>query len=519
MTALFDVESVPLAPADRGTGRRGVRNAARQARTTSAPPWAQWKRMSLTARCIKFLEEYCRPSKGHHHGQALKVAGFQSDWLEEVLVPGVTSSALTLPRGQGKSTFTGGVATWGLFDPEVAEQFGGQPQIPVVATGLKQARRGVYGAAVAFTRNHPELDDRCIRYTAAGDERIVVPFNFEGEMFPVADDVDTLQGLDPMMALIDEVGFISVEAWDSLLLAGGKRPRSLTIGLGTRNPADVPNALDHLVAQLATHGAIDGFVFVDYSADPGCDPDDRAQWIKANPAIEAGFLDIEAIASARKLSPAASFKCFRLNVKGGSITGWLGADGPAHWDATARTIQLDPDEATYIGVDKSAYNDCSAVAALQRVGADLWQCTVRIFYPEGGAISHAAVKDYLRELHETLNVEGIGYDDRYFVEGAQELEEEGLPLIKVPQTPQRMVPAYSNLYRDIVTHTLLHEDDPVLRSHVLGAVPVVQATGGFTLGKNRSHGKIDGIVALGIARSLTSVEIEHDPDDESFRIW
>jgi phage terminase large subunit-like protein len=525
--SLFEVDSLPIAPADRGTWRRGTRNAARQAKTTSAPPWAEWRRMSLPARCVRFLETYCIPSKGHRHGAPLTVAGWQSDYLEQILATGVTSSGLTLPRGNGKSTFTGGLGLWALVDPAVAEEFGGQPQIPVVATSLKQARRGVYGAAVAFSRNHPEIDDRVIRYTAAGDERIVAPFNFEGELFPVADDVDTLQGLDPMIALIDEFGFVSVAAWDSLLLAGGKRPRSLTIGLGTRNPDDTPNALDHLVAQLVTHGNVDGFVFVDYSADPGADPDDRSQWLKANPALAAGYLEENALATARKLSPAASFKCFRLNIKGGAITGWLGADGPAHWDATnaahrpgttSPTITLDPDEPTLIGVDKSAYNDCSAVAALQRYGPDAWQCVVRIFHPEGGAISHAAVKTYLRELAAELNVEAIGYDDRYFVEGAQELEDEGLPLVKVPQTPQRMVPAYSHLYRDIITHRLFHDDDPVLRSHVLGAVPVVQASGGFTLGKNRSHGKIDGIVALAIARSLTSVELEHAPADESFRI-
>jgi phage terminase large subunit-like protein len=515
--SLFEIEALPLAPSDRNA-RRGVRNAARQVTTTAAPPWASWPAMSLTARAQRWIETYCVPAKGHGHGKPIKLARFQLDWLEEVLAGEVSASAMTLPRGQGKSTFGGGVGLWALFDEVVAEQFGGQPQIPVVATTLKQARRGIYGAALAFTKHHPDLTDRALIYTAAGEERIVVPYNSDGEMFPIADDVETLQGLDPSVSLVDEIGFISIGAWDSLLLAAGKRERSLTLGLGTRSPDDTPNALDHLCAQLEAHGKIDRFLLVDYSADPDADPSDRDQWRKANPAIGEGYLEMDALEQAFKLSPPASFRVFRLNIKTGSHTGWLGIDGPVHWDAGNTAVELDPDVPTLVGVDKSAYNDCSAVAALQHnPETDRWKAKVWIFIPEHGSIDHGEVKALLRQLHADHDLVGIGYDDRYFVEGAQELADEGLPLVKVPQSPARLVPAFSHLYRAIVEHRLDHDDDPILRGHVLSAVPVLQSTGGFTLSKNKSRHKIDGIVALGIARTLDG--LEHDPyTADSFQI-
>ena len=502
--------SVPELDTRRDKSRRknatGVRNAERRVASTERAPWESWPKMSLPARAVRFMETFCIPSKGHSPGKPLKVAGWQGDWLEDVLAPGVEASALTLPRGQGKSTFCGAFATWCGFDPAVAEEFGGQPDIPVIATTLKIARKSLYGAVVAFRRNHPDLLDRSLQYTASGEERVVIPFNTHGEIYPSAADADTLQGLDPLVAFVDEIGFISIEAWDALLLAAGKRPRSLTLGLGTRNPSDDPNALDHLVAQVEAHGGIDGFVLVDYSADPDASSSDRAQWRKANPAIEAGYLRESALESALALSPDAAFRCFRLNLKTGAHHGWLGVDGPTVWADTEGVVTFDRDATTWLGVDKSAYSDSSAVIALQHVG-DRWLVKARVFLPDP-TVDHHAVRQHIRAMCSEHHVAAVGYDDRYFVEGAQELADEGLPLVQVPQTPARLVGPYSHLFADFVSRRIVHEPDPVFRAHVLGAVAKLDSTGGFTLAKGRSRTHIDAAVALGIARAVSGIEAE-----------
>lgn len=496
------------------------RNAKSKVQDTSLPPWSSWGKSSLPARCKRFIETYCIPAKGAFHGQPIKLAQWQMDWVEEILAPGVDSSAITLPRGQGKSTFSGALATWALYDTAVSDAFGGQPDIPVVAVTLRQAKKGVYGAALAFRKGHPDLFNRSMEYTASGLERIIVPFNGDGEMYPIASDVDALQGLDPSFALVDELGFIDIECWDSLLLAGGKRPRSLVVGLGTRNPEDVPNALDHLVSAVELSGAIPGFVLVDYSADADSAIDDRAQWHKANPALAAGYLRESALEQALALSPAPAFRTFRLNQKTGSQTGWLGAHGPSLWDDSTETFEMDPEEVSFIGVDKSAYGDCSAVVVTQPDSHGRWLTKARIFFPEGGAIDHSAVKDHLRDLNSRLRVGAVGFDERYFVEGAQELEDEGLPMVRIPQTPQRLVPAFSALYEDFVEGRLVHDDDPVFRAHVLGAVPKLDQSGGFTLAKGRSKVKIDAAVALGIARAAA---LSYVPEDvytlDSFKVY
>lgn len=496
------------------------RNAKSKVLDTSRPPWEAWRTHSLPARAKRFVETYCIPSKGATFGQPIKVAQWQMDWLEEILTPGVGASAITLPRGQGKSTFTGAVATWALFDPAVAAEFGGQPDIPVIAVTLKQARKGCYGAAVSFRKNHDDLLNRSIQYTASGEERLVVPFNYDGELYPIASSVDGLQGLDPMIALVDELGFIQLEEWDSLLLAGGKRPRSLILGLGTRNPEEVPNALDHLVEQVELQGEIEGFVLVDYSAEPNTAIDDRAQWYKANPALQAGYLRVEALEQALALSPAPAFQTFRLNIKTGSQTGWLGVYGPQWWDESTEAFEFDPLAPSFIGVDKSAYGDCSAVVVCQQDNHQRWLNKARIYVPDSGGIDHAAVRNYIRELCSELNVCVIGYDSRYFVEGAQELADEGLPMVEIPQQPHRMIPAYSAMYEDFVNGTFIHHNDPAYRAHMLGAVAKLDISGGFTLAKGRSKVKIDAAVATGIARAAAFTYEAAEPITlESLRFW
>src|SRR3990167_6287323 len=147
-------------------------NAAKRVADLSQGPWKAWKIRTRHGRAIRFIETYCRPAKGKGHGSPLKLAGFQKEFLEEALAAGIDAAVLQTPRGNGKSSLGGAIATWGVFDDD--------------DTGIAQPR-------------------------------IVVPFN-EGELFPIANETDGLQGLDPSLAIVDEMGFQPVESWGSLRL-------------------------------------------------------------------------------------------------------------------------------------------------------------------------------------------------------------------------------------------------------------------------------------------------------------
>src|SRR5262245_21085278 len=101
----------------RGT-TQGSGNAAKRVTTTTPGPWKRWRRSSRAARCIRFIEAYCVLPKGYGAGRLVRLARFQRDWLDEVLADGVTSAAMLVPRGNGKSTLLAGVALWALFDDD-----------------------------------------------------------------------------------------------------------------------------------------------------------------------------------------------------------------------------------------------------------------------------------------------------------------------------------------------------------------------------------------------------------------
>lgn len=500
--------------------RVGNTNATRKVADSSAPPWARWKVRRLDARCIKFIETQCAPVKGVGRGKPLKLARFQKEWISEVLTTDIDASVLTLPRGSGKSTFGGALATWALFDPVAAEAFGGAPSIPICATALKQAVRGVYGAALAFTKANTQLRSRSLIYSGSGEQRIVVPSNFDGECFPISSDVDGLQGLDPSLAVIDEAGFIDPAAWDALLLAGGKRERSLCLGLGTRRPDNEPNALDHLVAQLEEHGEIDRFLLVDYHAEPGCDLDDRAQWRRANPAIAAGFLRISALETARKLSPEASFRTFRLNQKSETLAGWLGTEGRSVWDSLRAPFTFGR-QAIWVGIDVSHRHDSTAVAWCGHRPDGRRHVACRIWTPgPGSPIPFDEVEEHIRQLSLDHNVVTAAYDPRYFAATAQRLEAEGIVMEEVPQSHARMVPLVGECFRAIVAHSLTHDASTEFSSHVLNAVPSFGDVTGFSLSKKKSAQHIDAAVAMCLAVGSSVFVAETAPlNDDAMKVW
>jgi hypothetical protein len=152
----------------------------------------------------------------------------------------VDIAILETPRGNGKSSGGGALAVWALFDDDET----GSPQVPIVATTIGQAIRSCYGVAVSMIKAEPELLRRSLIYTGIATPRVTVPFN-EGELFPISNDPDGLLGLDPSLALVDEIGFQPLASLESLRLAGGKRDRSLVVGVGTPG-LDRDNALYHV---------------------------------------------------------------------------------------------------------------------------------------------------------------------------------------------------------------------------------------------------------------------------------
>jgi phage terminase large subunit-like protein len=400
---------------------------------------------------------------------------------------------LATPRGNGKSSLGGALAVWALFDDDAT----GAPQVPIVATTIQQGIRSCYGVAVSMIKREPELLRRSLIFTGVTTPRVSVPFN-EGEMFPVSNDPDGLQGLDPSLAIVDEIGFQPVQSWDSLRMATGKRARSTIIGVGTPG-FDHENALYHVRKAIHEGVKLPGLHFREYAAPENCRTDDRKAWRIANPAIRAGFLRESALATDHGITAEGHFRLFRLGQHIEGTDSWLGRSGGAMWDALEASYHFDTGASTWIGVDVGIRRDSTAVVAIQRDAADHLHAIARFWVPSvDEPVDVTDVMEHIRDLAKRYQVEAVSFDPRFFDVPAKMLADEGLPMVEIAQSPERMTPVLGSLLEIIKRGELHHDGDPLLRQHVLNAVPRFNERG-FTLQKSKSRGRIDGAIALGLA--------------------
>ena len=493
-----------------GTARAGNRNAAKKWTDPGPPPWQGWREKDRAKRAIRWIETFCELPKGHGAGKRVRLADFQKAWLREVLRPGVTSACMSVGRGNGKSTLLAAVALWALFDPDT----GGAPQVPIVATTVQQAVRSVYGVALEMIARNPVLADRAMIYSAIGAQKVKAP-QTGGEMFPVSNDPDGLQGLDPSLAVCDEVGFLPVESWSSLLLASGKRPSSLVVGIGTPGFAK-DSALWQMRSRVMSGDTIPGFSYTEYAGAEGCAVDDRDQWLAANPALAEGFMNPDALETAVALSPEAHFRIFRLAQWVDGVQCWLGDDGRAVWRALEDPWEMEPDADTWVGVDVALRHDSTAIAWCQRRPDGRVHVRARIWQPaETGRLDVTDAMQHIRDLGERYRLRGVYYDPRFFDLPAQQLLDEGYPIVEFPQSLERMSPAIGATYEAIRRGEITHDGDPAFEAQVLNAVARFNERG-FTLAKAKSKGKIDACVAMAIAYASA---MQSNTDAEAFAVW
>jgi phage terminase large subunit-like protein len=496
---------------------RPAGNAAKRVADASPGPWKTdpaWLRIrSRSDRAIRFIETYCRPGKGTGHGEPLRLAPFQKAFLRRALAPGTDIGVLATPRGNGKSSLGGALAVWALFDDDST----GAPQVPIVATTIGQGVRSCYGVAVSMIKRDPELLRRALIFTGVTTPRVTVPFN-EGELFPVSNDPDGLQGLDPSLAIVDEIGFQPVVSWDSLRMATGKRERSTIIGVGTPG-LDHDNALYHLRKALRDGQKLPGITFTEFAAPDGCALTDRKAWRKANPAIRAGFLRESALETDVGITPEGHFRLFRLGQHIDGVDSWLGANGPALWDALEAPFDFVAGDPTWIGVDIGIKRDSTAVVAIQRDPDGHLHASARFWVPsEDQPVDVTDVMEHIRELARAYDVRAVSFDPRLFAVPATMLADEGLPLVEIPQSVERMSTVLGSLLELIKRGEIRHDGDELLRQHVLNAVPRFNERG-FTLQKSKSRGRIDGVIALGLAADRVLANADVMPLPDPVAVW
>lgn len=158
--------------------------------------------------------------------------------------------------------------------------------------------------------------------------------------------------------VFDESQILTEKAVDDMIPAMNQSPNPLLIFIGTPPKPSDPSEVFTNKRMQALSGTADDMAYIECSADEDCDPDDPAQWMKANPS----FPD---------LTPATSIKRMRATLSDDSFLRealgvWNTSKSPrvidvATWQAAGDVASMATDRLT-LAVDVAPDRSVASVA-------------------------------------------------------------------------------------------------------------------------------------------------------------
>lgn len=485
--------------------------------------------MTRGERVIEFIHRYCVIPEGAKVGQPVVLAEFQKRFIEAVYsnTAGTRKAYLSIARKNGKSALIACLLLAHLVGPEKKRN----AQIVSGARSRDQAAL-VFNLASKMVQMSPELS-KVTRIVPSGKRLIGLVANTEYRA--LAADGTTAHGLSPVLAILDEVGQVKGpqdDFIDAITTSQGAHDEPLLIAISTQAPTDADLFSQWLDdAERSQDPSIVSHV---YSAPKDCELDDREAWQAANPAMGLfrSVRDIEEQAEQAKRMPVneAAFRVLTLNQRVNMVAAFV---SPSVWKDGNGAPSDDVFLAgpVYGGLDLSATTDLTALVltARDRDGVlhvrpyfwmpqdavieaarrdkapyDVWVREGLMRTTPGRVIDYAFVARDIGALCEDLPVAKVGFDrwrmDR--MQAALDGAGVSLPLEPFGQGFISMAPALDALEEDLLKAQIRHGGHPVLTMCAANAVARQDPAGNRKLDKSKATGRIDGMVALAMARGV-----------------
>ena len=268
--------------------------------------------VSVHARLIDWIQSELTITQGQGVGQPMRLFAWEKRFIRGAFRPNVSSAALSIGRGNGKTSVSAAIATAAIDGP--LRQSRGE--CIIVAASLTQARIAFDHVLAFLTEKHGEMDKKTWQINNTPQRAWIVHRKSGASVKCIASEPSKAHGLAPTLILADEPAQWEASKSDRMLAAlrtsMGKIAGARLIALGTQ--ADNP---DHWFSRmLHTEGAAD-YVQV-HAAPENAPPFRKTTWRKANPSLD-GMPVLEAAirkeaARARKdAMELASFRALRLN--------------------------------------------------------------------------------------------------------------------------------------------------------------------------------------------------------------
>jgi phage terminase large subunit-like protein len=497
-------------------------------------------------RVIDFGSDFCRHVEGEWAGQPIVLSPADQfmvwvvfGWVDEYGNRRFREVYEEKARKNAKTTKLAVIGNY-MLDADGEEG----ARVYCAATKLDQARL-LHRIAAQMVRKSPALR----KYIQIHKDNLHVDDTFS-RFEPLGRDSETLDGLNPSCALIDEYhAHPDSEIKD--VVEGGmgarKQPLIWTITTaGKRRDGPCWELRDYAVEVLKSAGRgeciNEQFAVFIYCIEEQDDPFDEACWVKANPNLSYSVKveDLRAIARKATRQPRvrASFLQKRLGVWTGEVDSWISL--PV-WNAcrvepfeTAKLIAQAEEgkkprkPRMWLGFDLSAVVDMTALVAWvpykkrlylkpyfflaegllddpgtknYRLYRD-WADAKLIEVTPGRVVRYRHVREKVRELAKDHDVIEIGGDKWNASDFIQSLEYDGFAVWVVVQTVYGISEPAKKFEELVTDQRVAHEGHPVM-DWMMGNIRVkYDDSGNVRPTKKKSAGKIDGPMAAinGLAR-------------------
>lgn len=519
----------------RGIGAKPVKKASKPKgkRKIDLEVW-QAEGLTRAQRVVAFIESLSITS-GIFAGQPFELRPWQIEIVEAIYATDENGRRikrqvlLTIPRKNGKTQLAAALALCHLVGPE-AEQRG---QVYSAAADRKQAAL-ILKELIAFVRADQKLMDRIIiREHSKTLEDVVTGSTYEA----LSSDAKKAHGLNVSFAVLDELAqWPKRDLYDALTTGGAARAEPLFVTISTQSH-DKNSVMSELVqyGRRVLSGAIEDKTFlpVIFAADDDADPWSEDTWRACNPAL-GDFRSLEEMRAAAEQArslPARepSFRLLYLNQPVDASARFLNAK-----DWNACKADFSPSlfgahtwsrQRCILGLDLSSTTDLTALAAWfpethdlmawfwmpadnleeaerrDHVPYRLWARQGHIETTPGRAIDKTFVVHRLGELTKEYAVQFCAADRWRLDEIKRLMAEAGLKIDmqEFGQGWRDMGPAIDAVETAVLRRQLRHPGHPVLDMCVSNAVTVSDPTGARKLVKERTTGRIDGLIAATMA--------------------
>ena len=493
---------------------------------------AVWKDKALSRaqRNIRWCETYCRIPEGRGVGTALEMTGYMIDDFIAIYDNrhGTRRAIISRARKNAKSVETAMILLLHLCGPEAL------PNSQLYSTALSREQASlVYSYANKMAMMHPALR-RNVRPVASGKELHCDKLGSKYKALSA--DAATAVGLSPVLLIHDELGQVRGPAsalYEACETATGANVAPLSIIISTQAAKD--GDLLSMLIDDAIKGRDPRTVLRLDTADEALDPFSRRAIEQANPGLYSIMNPVEVFAmaaDARALpSRESAYRNFVLNQRV-EVTSPL--FGRKLWERCgAKPRPFTALTEVYLALDLSAVEDLTAAVAIGLMDG-VWQVHPTFWTPEEGleekaredrvpyvvwrdegylhttpgpTVDYAFVAQWIVDFCTTHNVVRVAFDAWNFKLLRPRLIDAGMPGEKIDrlffsfgQGFKSMSPAVRSLENDALKQALAHGNHPVLSMCVANTRVRKDPAGNRKLDKEKSTGRIDGAVALVMAR-------------------